>query len=84
MISIPSALFQALYVPHPPQKIVFGFPTRCDSNLAVQPQKMTKGLKFRMKEEERSHYICSENKGANQLGSYCAADLRISEKQLFS
>ena len=28
------------------EKIVFGFPTRTDTNQTVQPQKMTRGLKF--------------------------------------
>ena len=26
---------------------------------------------------EGLYYLCSENKGANQLRSYCAADLRL-------
>ena len=29
-----------------------GFPTRSDTNRAVQPQKMARGLKFRIKEVE--------------------------------
>ena len=56
---------------------VFGVPTRSDTNRAVQPQKMARGLKFRIKKEEGSHYPCSENKGADQLCSYCEADLRL-------
>ena len=40
-----------------------------DINQAVQPQKMARGLKFRIKIEEELHYLCSENKGADQLRS---------------
>ena len=43
----------------------------------VQPQKMARGLKFRIKEEEGLYYPSSENKGADQLRRYCANDLRL-------
>ena len=43
------------------------FPTRSDTNRTVQPQYMVRGLKFRIEEEEGLYYICSENKGADQL-----------------
>ena len=47
------------------RKPVFGgFLTRFDTNQAVQPQNMARGLKFRIKEEEELYYlVCSENKG---------------------
>ena len=32
------------------------FPTRCDTNQAVQPQKMNRGLKFWIKEVEGLYY----------------------------
>ena len=54
-----------------------GFPTMSDTNRAVQPLKLARGLKFRIKVAERLYYPYSENKGADQLGSYCAADLRL-------
>ena len=54
-----------------------GFPTRSDTNRAVQPQKIVRGLKFRIKEVGGFFYLSSENKGADQLRSYCAADLRL-------
>ena len=38
-----------------------------DISKAVQPQKMARGLKFRIKEVEELYYLCSENKGADQL-----------------
>ena len=54
-----------------------GFPTRSDTNYAVQPHKMARGLKFRIKEVEGLYYLCSENKGADQLRGYREADLRL-------
>ena len=65
-----------------------GFPTRSDTNRAVQPQKMTRGLKFRIYVEEGLHYPCNENKGADQLRGHREADLRlcfrICKKPVFS
>ena len=49
------------------RKPVFGSLTRSDKNQAVQFQKMIRGLKFRIKEVEGMYYLCSENKGADQL-----------------
>ena len=46
-------------------------------SLFTQTQEMVNGLKFKIKTEEGLHYPCSENKGADQLRSYCAADLRL-------
>ena len=54
-----------------------GFPTRSQSNRAVQPQKMARGLKFRILVVEGLYYPYNENKGADQLRSYCAADLHL-------
>ena len=59
------------------RKPVFGVSTRSDTNRAVQSQKMARGLKFRTWVEERLYYPYSENKGADQLRSYRAADLRL-------
>ena len=53
------------------------FPTRSDTNRPVHLQKMARTLKFRTKEIEELYYPCSENKGAGQLRSYGAADLRL-------
>ena len=52
-----------------------GFPTRSYTNQAVQPQKMVRSLKFWIKKVEEMHYLCYENKDADQLRSYFAADL---------
>ena len=52
-------------------------PTRSDTNRPVQLQNMARNLKFKIKEEEGLYYLCSENKGADQLSSYCTADLRL-------
>ena len=54
-----------------------GLPTRSDINRAVQPQKMARGLQFRIKKVEGLFYSCSENKGADQLRGYREADLRL-------
>ena len=42
-----------------------------------QPQKMARGMKFQMQEVERFYYLCSENKGTDQLCGYRAADLHL-------
>ena len=55
----------------------FGFPTRSDTNRAVQSQKQARSLKFLMKEEEGLYYSCSENKGPDQLCGYREPDLRL-------
>ena len=69
------------------RKPVFRVPTRSDTNRAVQPQKMARGLKFQIKEVEGSYYLCNENIGAVQLYSYCPADLCLCfcmcKKQVF-
>ena len=38
---------------------------------------MARGLKFHIKEVEELYYLCSENKGADQLRGYHEADLRL-------
>ena len=45
--------------------------TRSDTNRAVQSQKMVRGRKFWIEKVEELFYPCSENKGADQLRSYC-------------
>ena len=52
------------------------FPTRSDTNRAVQPQGIARGLKFWIYVVEGLYYLCSENKGADQLRGYREADLR--------
>ena len=49
------------------RKPIFWFLTWSDTNQAVQLQKMARGL----------HYLCSENKGADQLCDYREADLHL-------
>ena len=53
-----------------------GFSTRPDTNQAEQPSKVARGLKFLIFEEDGLYYLCNE-KSAEQLRSYCAADLRL-------
>ena len=49
---------------------------------------MARGLKFRIKKVEGLYYLCSENKGADQLRGHHEADLRlcfrICKKPVFS
>ena len=59
------------------RKPTFWFPTWSDTNRAVQPQKMARGLKFRIWKVEGLYYLCSENKGADQLRGYREVDLRL-------
>ena len=54
-----------------------GYLTWSLTNRAVQPQKMARSLRFRIKEVEGLYYPCSENKGADQLRGYREADLRL-------
>ena len=58
-------------------KTTMWFPNRYYTNWDVQAQKMARCLKFWIEEEEGLYYPCSENKGADQLRSYCEADLRL-------
>ena len=53
-----------------------GFMTRSDTNQGVQPQKIARGLKVWIYEVEGLYYLCSKNKGADQLHTRRAADLR--------
>ena len=50
-----------------------------DTNQAVVPLNMARGLKFRIQKEEGlyEYYPCSENKGADQFFGYREADLRL-------
>ena len=43
------------------------FPTRSDTNPAVQAQKMARDWKFWIYKVEELYYLCSENRGADQL-----------------
>ena len=52
------------------ENLCLGFPTSSDTNWAVQPQKMDRGLKFRIYELEGLYILCCENKGADQLRSF--------------
>ena len=59
------------------RKSTFWFPTRSDTNQAVQLPKMAKGLKFRREKCRGMYYLCNENKGADQIRCYREADLRL-------
>ena len=49
-------------------------PNRPVINRSVQPHKQDRSL---AKVEEGLYYLCSEDKGADQLRIYCKADLRL-------
>ena len=55
----------------------FWFPTWSKTNQAVQLQKMARDLKFRIRKVEGLYYLCSENKGDDQLRGYREADLHL-------
>ena len=59
------------------RKPAFWFPTWSDTNQAVQLQKTARGLKFRIQKVKGLHYLCSKNKGADQLRGYREAYLRF-------
>ena len=52
------------------RKPTFWFPTWSDTNQAVQLHKMARGMKCRIYKVEGLYYLCSENKGADQLRGY--------------
>ena len=59
------------------RKQTFWFSTRSDTNQAVQLQQKARDLKFRIYKVEGMNYLCSENKGTDQLRRYPEADLRL-------
>ena len=66
-----------------------GFPTRSDTNPPMQLQKMARSMKISASKRRRVVlYLCSKNNGADQLCSYCTADLcvcfRIGKNPVFS
>ena len=66
------------------------FPTWSDTNQAVQPKNMARGLKFRIYRKKRYCTIyVAKKKGADQLRGYREADhlrlcFRICKKPVFS
>ena len=65
--------FRMFYLSRLVGKPAMWFPNRSDTNRTVQAQKRA----IRLKVEEELYYPSSENKGADQLRSYCEADLRL-------
>ena len=45
--------------------------------LAVQSEKKNRSMKFWIEVEKELFYACSENKGTDQLCSYCTADVGL-------
>ena len=63
-----------------------GFPTRSNTNWAVQSYKMARGLNVQINKEEKRllHYLCSGNKGADRLRGNVAAGSFAYLKRWFS
>ena len=61
-----------------------GLPIRSDTNRTVPPQKMVRGLKFWFVEIEGLCYLCSENKGADQLRRSAPLFSHICKTQVFA
>ena len=59
------------------EKPTMWFPTRYDTNRAVQAQKMAGDGKVWIWKVEELYFPCSENKGADKLRGYREADLRL-------
>ena len=59
------------------RKPTMWFSNKSDTNKAVQAQKMARGWKFWILKAGELYYLVSENKGGDQLRSYCEADLRL-------
>ena len=61
---------QKQYLSRVRRKPTFWFLTWSDTNQAVRPRKMARGLKFRIQKEDGLYFLCSENKGADQLRGF--------------
>ena len=59
------------------RKPTIWFPNRSNTNQAVQAQQMARCWKFLIQNVQELYNPCSENKGTDQLRSYCEADLRL-------
>ena len=58
-------------------KPIMWFRNRLDTKRAVQAQETDRNLKFWIKKLEELCYLCSKNKGADQLRGHREADLRL-------
>ena len=76
-LNVSEVLQKKIYLSLCMRKPTIWVPTRSDTNQAVQSQKIIRGWKFCIYKVEELFYLCSENKGADQLRSYCEADLRL-------
>ena len=57
--------------------ILHGFPTTSNTDQAVQPQEMARGLKIRNYEIEELYYLYRENINADQIRGNYAVDLHL-------
>ena len=63
-----------------PENQQFEFLTRSDTNQLVWSQKQARSMKFQIEEEEGLYYLWSENKGTDQLRSYCEDRFAVTAK----
>ena len=68
-----------IYLSRDERKPIFG--TRFNTNRSVQSLEKVATLKFWVEIEEELYNLGSENKGDDQLHSYCEADLRLCSRQ---
>ena len=54
-----------------------GISNQVNTNWAVQPQKLVRGLKFGIEEVEELIFYMTKNKGADQLRSYRTVNLLL-------
>ena len=57
------------------ENLSLGFLTRSDTNQNVQSQRMARSLKIQIYVVKGLYYLCSENKGTNQLNFLVTAKL---------
>ena len=62
---------------HVMRKSVFEVSNQVRHKPAYARTEEAKTLKFWVYAEEELHFLCSESKGADQLGNYCEADQRL-------
>ena len=70
-------LYMQIQMSRDARKPVFGVSDQVRHKPVRAAKRMARSLKFRIQEEEGLFYPSSENKDADQLCSYCTADLRL-------
>ena len=74
----------SMYKPCHNKILSLGIQKRLYTNRAIQPWKMTGGLKFQIKEVLGLYCVGSKNKGADLHLYFCSFNVCMGKKQLFS